>query len=209
MTASITRCCKKLAEALFACCLAAFVATTASADIGMRDIRLVPFEEGGLVLSADFDLEFGQRLEEAVNKGLALHFVAEFELTRPRWYWFDEKVVQASQTWRLTYHALTRQYRLSTGVLHQSFSSLGEALGVLSHLRRWQVVEAGRVQPGESLIAGLRIYLDVSQLPKPFQVEALSNKDWALAADWRRWRFVVPETGAGEKGREAKGGEAK
>lgn len=168
-------------------------------EIGMREIRLAPADDGGFALAADFDLEFSQRLEEAVGKGLALHFVAEFELTRPRWYWFDEKVAKASQTWRLTYHALTRQYRLSTGVLHQSFTSLAEALRVLSRLRHWQVVEPGLVQPGETFVAGLRIYLDVSQLPKPFQVEALSNKDWVLAADWKRWSFVVPAAGGEAK----------
>lgn len=204
MTASITRCCRRLAEALFVLCLVA--STALAGDIGMRDIRLAPTDDGGFALAAEFDFEFSQRLEEAVGKGLALHFVAEFELTRPRWYWFDEKVAKASQTWRLTYHALTRQYRLSTGVLHQSFPSLAEALSVLSRLRHWPVVEAGRVQPGESLFAGLRIYLDVSQLPKPFQVEALANKDWLLAADWKRWSFVVPRPvpAAASGGEEAK-----
>jgi hypothetical protein len=196
MTASITRCCRRLAEALFALCLA--VSAAFAGDIGMREIRLAPADDGGFALAADFDLEFSQRLEEAVGKGLALHFVVEFELTRPRWYWFDEKVAKASQTWRLTYHALTRQYRLSTGLLHQSFTSLAEALRVLSRLRHWQVVEPGLVQPGEAFIAGLRIYLDVSQLPKPFQVEALSNKDWVLAADWKRWIFTVPAAAGGE-----------
>ncbi|MBW7901908.1 MAG: DUF4390 domain-containing protein [Rhodocyclaceae bacterium] len=200
MTASIMRCCRRLAEVLFALCFAASAAL--AGDIGMRDIRLAPAEDSGFALSADFDIEFSQRLEEAVGKGLALHFVTEFELTRPRWYWFDEKVAKAGQTWRLTYHALTRQYRLSTGILHQSFASLAEALHVLSRLRHWQVVEAGRVQPGETFIAGLRIYLDVSQLPKPFQVEALSNKDWVLTSDWRRWSFTVPPPAA-------TGGEAK
>lgn len=197
MTASITRCCRRLAEALFVLCLVA--STALAGDIGMRDIRLAPADDGGLALAADFDLEFSQRLEEAVGKGLALYFVAEFELTRPRWYWFDEKVAKASQTWRLTYHALTRQYRLSTGVLHQSFTSLAEALRVLSRLRHWQVVEPALVQPGETFVAGLRIYLDVSQLPKPFQVEALSNKDWLLAADWKRWIFTVPAAGGETK----------
>lgn len=195
MTAFITRCCRRLAEAIVV--LALSLAPALAGEIGMSGIRLAPAEDGAFVLSADFDIEFGQRLEEAVGKGLALHFVAEFELTRPRWYWLDEKVAVASQTWRLTYHALTRQYRLSTGVLHQSFTSLAEALRVLSRLRHWPVVEAGLLQPGESLFAALRIRLDISQLPKPFQVEALSNKDWVLAADWKRWNFVVPAVAHG------------
>jgi len=184
------RCCRRLAEALLILlfCLSPVLA----GDINVRDQRLIATENGGFVLAADFDLDFGRRLEEAVGKGLALYFVAEFELTRPRWYWFDEKVATASQTWRLTYHALTRQYRLSSGLLHQSFASLTDALNVLSRLRNWQVVEPDRVQPGERFDAAVRLYLDVSQLPKPFQVEALSNRDWLLSSDWQRWTFVVP-----------------
>ncbi len=202
MTASITRCCRRLAEALLVLCLA--MAPALAGDIGLRDVRLTAADDGGFVLAADFDLEFGQRLEEAVSKGLALNFVAEFELTRPRWYWLDEKVVKTSQNWRLTYHALTRQYRLSTGILHQSFTSLAEALRVLSRLRGWAVVERDRVQPGENFDAALRLYLDVSQLPKPFQVEALSNKDWQLTSDWKRWKFTVPQPAAATGGGETK-----
>jgi hypothetical protein len=192
MTVSIMRCCRRLADTLIVLLLALTSALATAAEIEVRNIQLAPAEEGGYVLSADMSIDFSPRLEEAVSKGLALHFLAEFELGRPRWYWFDEKVVKTHQTWRLTYHALTRQYRLSTGALHQSFSSLDEALRVLSRLRNWQVLAADRVLPGESFDAALRMRLDTTQLPKPFQIEAISNRDWILTSDWKRWQFAVP-----------------
>lgn len=190
------RCCRKLTETLAVLFLALFsalfVMPAAAAEIDIRSAQLAPADGGGYVLSADLAIDFSPRLEEAVSKGLALHFLAEFELTRPRWYWFDEKVIKAQRTWRLTYHALTRQYRLSAGALHQSFASLNEALRVLSHLRTWQVGERESLTPGESFEAAFRIRLDTSQLPKPFQLEALSNRDWVLSSEWKRWVFVVP-----------------
>lgn len=192
MTVSIMRCCRRLADTLIVLLLALTSALATAAEIEVRNIQLAPAEEGSYVLSADMSIDFSPRLEEAVSKGLALHFLAEFELSRPRWYWFDEKVVKTHQTWRLTYHALTRQYRLSTGALHQSFSSLDEALRVLSRLRNWQVLAADRVLPGENFDAALRMRLDTTQLPKPFQLEAISNRDWILSSDWRRWQFTVP-----------------
>lgn len=197
MTGSIMRYCKRPAELLHAFALAAFLMlapVAQAAEIDLRGIQIVSAEDGGLALATDLAFDFSPRLEEAVNKGLTLYFVAEFELSRPRWYWFDEKVVQARQTWRLTYHALTRQYRLSTGALHQSFTSLDEALRSLSRVRNWQVAERDRLPVGETFDAGLRVRLDTSQLPKPFQVEALSNKDWILSSDWKRWSFTVPRT---------------
>lgn len=195
--ASTMRCYRRLAEfwiALAFCLLTA--AVVEAAEIELRNIQLTVTEDGGTALSADLAFDFSARLEEAVGKGLTLYFVAEFELTRPRWYWFDEKVVQARQSWRLAYHALTRQYRLSSGALHQNFASLDEALRVLARIRHWQVVERERLTPGETLEASLRVRLDTSQLPKPFQVEALANKDWLLASEWKRWAYTVPRGAA-------------
>ena len=151
--------------------------------------------DDGYVLSADFNFELNQRLEDAVSKGLVLYFVAEFELSKDRWYWLDEKLASRSQIYRLSYHALTRQYRLSTGGgLHQSFASLSEALAVLSRLRHWVVIDKAdkSVRAGEPYQAALRLRLDIAQLPKPFQLTSLGNKDWSLSSDWKIWQANLP-----------------
>ena len=156
----------------------------------------VTASEDGFVVSADFGFELNERLEEAVTRGVVLYFVTEFEMTRPRWYWLDEKVVSRSQTQRLSYHALTRQYRLSRGGLHQSFDTLSEALRVLSRLRNWLVIdgrgEKAGVQAGDTYMAALRMRLDINQLPRPFQISALGNRDWSLASDWKVWQATLP-----------------
>lgn len=160
-----------------------------AAEIEVANPQLQATEDG-YVVSADFKFELNPRLEEAVTKGVVLHLVADFELTKARWYWLDEKLATRSLTYRLSYHALTRQYRLSTGGLHQSFTTLSEAVQVLARLRNWVVVERGEkgVRPGESYDAALRLRLDVTQLPRPFQITALGNRDWSLASDWKTWQ---------------------
>ncbi|GHT94445.1 hypothetical protein AGMMS49545_15750 [Betaproteobacteria bacterium] len=169
-----------------------FYALTASAGgIDIRNSQLSPAEEGGYALSADFRIDFNPRLEEAVARGVPLTFVMEFELESPRWYWSDEVIAKDTQTWRLSYHALTRQYRLTTGSLHQSFGSLENALQALSHIRNRRVV-GNNLKPGERYQANLRLRLDISQLPKPFQVSAFTNRDWNLDSEWVRWKFVAP-----------------
>lgn len=169
-----------------------------AAEIEVTDPQLVASEDG-FVLSADFNIDFNSRLEEAVNKGVTLYFVAEFNLVRPRWYWLDEKLVSQTQTIRLSYHALTRQYRVSTGGLHQSYSSLSEALRVLARLRNWVVIEKSAdkpndktPRPGESLLGSLRMRLDINQLPKPFQIAAVGSKEWNLSSEWKNWPLVFP-----------------
>lgn len=170
-----------------------------AAEIDVLNQGLAPSEEGH-VLSADFYFELSPRLEEAVNRGVVLYFVAEFELSQKRWYWFDEKLLSRSLTYRLSYHALTRQYRLSTGGLHQSFETLGDALAVLRRMRNWLVIprDDPRIVPGGSYLAALRLQLDVRQLPRPFQISALGNKDWSLAGDWLTWPVTLPVPSAVE-----------
>jgi len=164
-----------------------------AAEIEVREPRLTASDDA-YVLSADFRFDLNSRLEEAVSRGVVLYFVAEFELARERWYWLDERLVNRQLTYRLSYHALTRQYRLSTGGLHQSFQTLGEALGVLRRLRHWQVIERDdpSVVAGNSYQAALRLRLDVTQLPRPFQISALGSKDWNLESDWKFWSATLP-----------------
>lgn len=159
-----------------------------AADIAASNAQLTAGDDG-YSLAADFKVSLNPRLEEAVNKGVVLYFVAEFELTRSRWYWFDQKVVQRTRTFQLSYHALTRQYRLSSGALHQSFGTLDEALRVLSRVRHWLVIEKGEISTEAEYMASTRLRLDPSQMAKTFQVSALSNRDWNQSSGWLQWSF--------------------
>lgn len=172
--------------AALACCTAL---AAAADDIDVLDARLAASEEG-LLLSADFAFEFSPRLSETVANGVPLYFVVEFELTRPRWYWFDEDAAARSTQLRLSYHALSRQYRLSTGPLHQNFATLEEALDVLRRLRNWQVLDRSVVLSGSSYEAAVRMRLDQAQLPRPLQLSALTNRELRLESPWRRFLYL-------------------
>ncbi len=185
------RCCKDLLRALL-CSLLLVALAAQAADISAGNPQLTVSEDGYAV-AADFNINFNTSLEEAVNKGVVLYFAADFELSRSRWYWFDEQIVRRSRTVQLSYHALTRQYRLSTGALHQSYPTLDDALRVLSHLRNWQVLDKSQVKGDQRYLAGLRMRLDLTQMAKTFQVSALANRDWNLSSDWLRWSFTPAE----------------
>lgn len=153
----------------------------------VREARLEA-QDDGWVLRSEFALELTSRLEEAVSRGVPLYFVVEFELTRPRWYWRDEKAATASQTYRLSYHALTQSYRLSAGSLYQSFPTLKEALRLLAR-PRVPVFDRQKVVPGENYVAQARMRLDVAQLPKAFQITALTSREWTLESEWKKFPF--------------------
>lgn len=165
-------------------------ASAAGETLEVTAARLEAQADEGLVLSADVALALSPRLEEAVGRGVALWFVLEFELTRPRWYWWDERTVSRSQTWRLSYHALTRQYRvaLNNGIA-QSYGTLAEALEAMSRVRGWRVAEIDRVARGTAYDGAVRFRLDTQQLPKPFQVSALTDREWTPESPWRRFAW--------------------
>src|SRR5256714_692366 len=177
------------AIALHIAWLAMLAAPPAWADeIEVRDASLRAVEDG-LVLDADFAFQLTPRLAEVVSNGVPLYFRVDFELTRRRWYWFDESAASKRLQLRLSYHPLSRQYRLSTGLLQQSFATLDEALNVLKRIRNWLVVDRTVTFDEADYEAAVRMRLDPALLPKPFQLSALTSRDLQLDSPWKR--FVV------------------
>jgi uncharacterized protein DUF4390 len=153
-------------------------------------------DNSGWSLDAHFEFELNSNLEDAVNKGIPLYFTTDFELSRPRWYWFDEQPVSVSQSLRLSFQPLTREYRVSSvssGGLQLGFSTLKDALAVIKHVTSWHVIDRSQVRIGETYNASVRMQLDIGLMPKPFQIDAVNNRDWNLASDWKRFTFTAAE----------------
>jgi hypothetical protein len=150
----------------------------------------------GWNLDARFDFDLNSNLEDAVNKGIPLYFTTDFELSRPRWYWFDEQPVSVSQSIRLSFQPLTREYRVSSvssGGLQLGFQTLKDALAVIKHVTSWHVIDRNDVHAGETYNASVRMQLDIALMPKPFQIDAVNNRDWSLSSEWKRFTFTVTE----------------
>ena len=191
--------------AYFTMLLLAVAASRAAAnEVEVHAARLEAVEEG-LALNADFAFELNQRLEEIVTSGVPLYFRVDFELTRPRWYWFDEKAVSRELQLRLSYHALSRHYRLSTGLLQQNFASLGEALNVLKRVRNWLVADRTITFSDADYEAAVRLRLDAAMLPRPFQLSALTSRELQLESAWKRFTVRPRQLPAPVESREPQG----
>ena len=144
------------------------------------------------LLSVDFDPPLTARLEEVVSRGIPLHFTVEFELLRPRWYWWPQTVFEYSLSWRLAYHPLTGDYRLSAeGVASQSFGRLEDALAPIVQLRNWRIELPASI-PAGSYAGQVRLRLDSGQLPKPVRIDALTNRDLYPQAEWKKFPVIIP-----------------
>ena len=170
--------------------LGMLAAVSARADVIVVKSAELRAEEEGYYLNAEFEFSLNSTLDEALQKGVPLYFLLEFDISRPRWYWLDEKVVSSTTQYRVSYNALTRQYRIASGLLGLTFESLDEVERFLSRVTAREVARRDQLAKGTRYEAALRLRLDVNQLPKPFQMSALASREWTLASEWYRWSFT-------------------
>lgn len=165
--------------------------------------------EAGYQLAAHFEISLTHVLEQALTHGINLDFVSEFYVTRSRWYWLGEVASKTAQSTKLSYSALTRQYRIKRGSLFQNFATKEEALRVLgnqfSHPIATQLLKKdggyfeSLFSDNSSYTATARMRLDVSQLPKPLQVNALTNDEWRLDSGTYDWILTPAEIAQARK----------
>ena len=169
----------------------ALVGVAATASVELEQIR-VDRQEAELLLHVNLRLDLGPAVEEALSKGVPIHFVAEAELMRDRWYWYDRKLAQVSRHYRLVHQPLTRQWRLQVssepinagGVgssIAQAFDSLQAALDVIRRQSGWKLALAADLDPDARHHVLYRFRLDISQLPRPFQISLGNQQDWNLS----------------------------
>ncbi|WP_018150693.1 DUF4390 domain-containing protein [Leeia oryzae] len=179
---------KRLTGILLALLCLLSVSTLAWGDIILKSTRVQQNDEG-YQLNAHFSCSLTPSLEDALRQGVSLGFVIDLEINKARRFWFDTNLVSMQRRYKLNYYALTRQYRLYYGGLVQNFSRLDSALGVMCSPSAWQVLDKSREEPG--LTARIRMQLDTDQLPKPFQINAITSKDWTLDSDWYSFNFAT------------------
>jgi len=188
------------AALLMGACLVLFpssVALAASGDTSPAEIAQLQIDRNadGIFLSAAVRFELPTVVEDALLKGIPMFFVAEVEVFQSRWYWYDKKVLAAERQAHVAFggQPLTRRWRLnvasgaitanSLGVaLNQSFDSLDDALAAIRRVPRWKIAEAADIDPGQKYNLTMNFRLDVSQLPRPFQIGALGQADWNISA---------------------------
>lgn len=159
--------------------------------------------EDGLYLSTTLPLALPALAQDALYKGIAMFFVAEAQVVRDRWYWSDRQVSDATRYMRLSYQPLTRRWRLNispvpftnTGlgvVLGQNFDSYEDALAAVTRILRWKIAERSEIADDAVHIVHFRFRLDMSQLPRPFQIGAVGRSGWNLLVS--RSQRLEPES---------------
>ena len=187
-------------RALLAAALTAFLAGSlrpglASAEaVELSQLRLERGDDG-VYLSAVVQFEMPPGVEDVLDKGIAVYFVAEAELYRERWYWTDRKIAHAARYMRLSFQPLTRRWRVNSSplplnsagaavALAQNFDSMDEALAAIKGVARLRLTgDAADIADEPEYPVVFRFRLDNSQLPRPFQIGVVGQADWNLSIE--------------------------
>ena len=178
--------------AAFAACLAFYVVPSQAQIPGDTPQLKVEREGNEIWISAQVQFELPSAVEDALQKGVPLFFVAEVDILRERWYWADKNVVAAQRHLRLAYQPLTRRWRLTltSGIekgaglglaLNQYYETLPQALAIIKRISRWQIVDIADLDPTGKYRVEFRFRLDLAQLPLPFQIGTLGQSDWDVS----------------------------
>jgi len=144
----------------------------------------------GYVLNAKIDYQLTPRVKEALNNGVPIVFLQEFELQEVSTLWggywqWSTTVWQTELRYELRYHALTEQYVLQsidTGQ-QRNFPSLYSALDVLGQVTGLSLPPIYTVTI-DDLQLQLRSGLDLYALPTPMRPGALLSDKWDLTSPW-------------------------
>ena len=168
MTDSFMHCLKKIKLSIFfSFWMILFFSSTTIASDNSLIIKTAEINSQfeAYFLNADFDLSFNDDLDEAIKKGIPINFIIEFELKKPRKYWFDEEVTKKTKEILLTYHALSKQFTLTESENRLiAFDNLTQAKNELKKIKNWRIFDKSQIDDTEKYSAYLQVKLDDSSL---------------------------------------------
>ncbi len=162
-------------------------ARAASVDAQAPAIEL---EADGVYASCTVVFALPRALEDALHRGIPLYFLTQLSVQRGRWWWFAQTIGSAEVLTRLSYQPLLDKFHVSSGGVQHSYPSLDEALNQVQHVLHLKVADARDLEVGQSYQLVGSFELDLSQLPRPFQINVGTRADWQLQADMPRTVFT-------------------
>ncbi len=147
--------------------------------------------DGQLTMDLDASMTLSPVVRDAAERGVPLYFTVDLKITAARWWWFNKVLAEATLTRRVTYNALTRQWRVASGDLFLPVASLEEALSVIRQVRAWPIAPIDQFEPDTRYDGQVRIRLDTSQLARPMRLDATNRGAWSLASPWAPFDFSI------------------
>ena len=152
---------------------------------------------GQLSVSSRFRTDLPDQLKEALKQGVPLDFNLSWQLSAPSMssykFKFDQLLNNDSTIqYKLSFHPLTTRYRVTVGTFSTEYDTLETALRAVGAVANWKVLSKGALSDvaAKDTKAEIRLLLTTAKLPKPFQINALTSKNWHLDSGWKSLSVV-------------------
>jgi len=152
---------------------------------------------GQLSVSSRFRTDLPDQLKEALKQGVPLHFNLSWQLSAPSMSSYKLKFDQllnndSTIQYKLSFHPLTNRYRVTVGTFSTEYDTLETALRAVGAVVNWKVLSKGALSDvaAKDTKAEIRLLLTTAKLPKPFQINALTSKNWHLDSGWKSLSVV-------------------
>ena len=154
-----------------------------AAEIKQAEITL---DGGSYVLSADIVYQLSEKAMEALQNGVPLFWDIQVKIQQQRDVLWNKTLVDKAIRYRLQYHALLNMYRVrneSNGEIY-NFSTLSGAIGLMSAIRDFRLIEKAELDPEKQYLCVMRVNFDREALPLPLRPIAYIDPQWYLSSEW-------------------------
>jgi hypothetical protein len=145
-----------------------------------------------LHVNTRLDLSLNSSIDEALSKGIPIDVAIDVKLVRYRWWWTNELITDVTLNRRLQFHALSRQYLVSSlrgDEPAESFGTLDQALAHLGDLSEFSIILTPKkdIRPKARYLLVLRARLDIEALPVVMRPLAYATPAWRQNTGWTEW----------------------
>lgn len=147
--------------------------------------------EGVYLMDADIHYQFSDQALEALDSGVPLTLEVHTQLRREgAWIW-EADLLDARLRYRILHQALHGLYQVTdiANGTQQYFATRKAAFTALGRIRDVQLIEAKKLQQGETYRLSLKSSLDIEALPLPLRPLAYLSPAWNLSSEWSLWRL--------------------
>ncbi len=140
------------------------------------------------VWKVSFDVEncFTEKIEEAIQSGIATTFTFYINLYQKRSWWKDRNLSSVEFRHTVQYHPIQKVYQIKLGEDHSSLaaSSLEEAKNLMSKVKEVKILSSSPFERGVPAYFRIKAELDPVRLPLHLEYLFFFVSLWDFETDW-------------------------
>ena len=173
--------------------LSSLVTMSFSADFSISSVYVKNGnKEDNYKIAIEATIKMSEEQVEILKNGISLTFSYTFVIEEKIGVaWLEGDNEPKTYNYTVSYNALTQQYVVNSHrhKKYENFPTLSLALAYVAEPKNMNIEIVNRHQ-NRVYRGGVRLKLDINELPTPLRVPAYLSKEWNLDTGWKYWEFA-------------------